>query len=140
MALFLWPESSYKSPNCIHKSPNSPNSGHAIYYIAGRVWIRFGFGFQIRYDIHLMRFGSDSIRRRFDLFWAGIRFGLGLDCLDTIRFGFGFKFVWYWLHLIRLNLDLLLEISDSIRWRFDSVLDSIRLGFDSIWTWFMPFF
>ena len=33
MALFLWPESSYKSPNCIHKSPNSPNSGHAIYYV-----------------------------------------------------------------------------------------------------------
>ena len=33
MALFLWPESSYKSPNCIHKSPDSPNSGHAIYYV-----------------------------------------------------------------------------------------------------------
>ena len=33
MALFIWPESSYKSPNCIHKSPDSPNSGHAIYYV-----------------------------------------------------------------------------------------------------------
>ena len=33
MALFLWPESSYKSPKCIHKSPDSPNSGHAICYV-----------------------------------------------------------------------------------------------------------
>ena len=32
MALFLGPESSHKSPNCIHKSPDSPNSGHAIHY------------------------------------------------------------------------------------------------------------
>ena len=32
-AFFLWPESSYKSPNCIHTSSNSPNSGHAIYYV-----------------------------------------------------------------------------------------------------------
>ena len=35
--LLLWPESSYKSPNCTHKS-NSPNSGHAIYYVlVGRI-------------------------------------------------------------------------------------------------------
>ena len=33
MAPFFWPESSYKSPNCIHKSPDSPNFGHEIYYV-----------------------------------------------------------------------------------------------------------
>ena len=36
MALFLWPEvlaSDLKSPNQSHKSPDSPNSSHAMYYV-----------------------------------------------------------------------------------------------------------
>ena len=109
---------------------------------------REGYGFHLDLDSVVLiwfgrfsiRFGSDSIRRRFHLFWAGIRFAFGWDCLDAIRSGFGFRFIWHRLHLIRLDLNLLLETSYSIRWRFDSVRDSIQLGFDSIWTWLMPSF